>query len=433
MTRASEHSPVLIRNSRLFDGERVPSGLYDVLIEQGRVASIGKGLSLVAGGSELDRDGAWLMPGLIDTHIHSTIPSELPVYLRNGVTTIRYAGNPPGSVEALRREVEAHHLSAPRIHTCGPMLDAAPLSYPSYSVQVDTPGEMREVAQQLAVAGVDALIVVQHITVPLLEAAVTVAREHEIPVVGQIWAMNATEASRAGINQLDNTSRILESPVLARRGGRDQATVADRIALMRQAWLDVDWTQTEAHIAAMVDAQVIYCPTLVRVQWVAGLEPGTLESLQADRDADAFDADAHAQWREKVSVGQTTEDTKVVREEWRRASENMLEWIARFHTAGGMLAAGSDTQFGGIMLHHELRNLQAAGLSNLDVLRAATSISGRALGLRTPTGRLTVGALADLILLPSDPTLDLGALRDPSLVIVGGCVVLEREVEAQER
>ena len=417
---------IVLGNARVFDGERANADeLLDVAVEGDRIAAVDAGLAQGEVAERIDLAGAWLMPGLIDAHLHSTFAAELDVYLRNGVTSIRYAGNPPGTIEQLRETVARDGLRTPRILTCGPMLDSSPLSYPGYSVRVDTVEEVESAAAALVEAGVDGFIVVQHVGPDLLAALVRIARPLELPVVGQIWRMDASEAAAAGISQLDNTSRIVASPVLA--SNATPADVASRIAVLRRAWMDVDWEQTARLIADMVAMDVSYCPTFVRLQWVAGLGPGTLTSLQADRDASAFDAEAHETWAVKVAVGQqAAEDEQQLRDEWAHAYEAMLEWVRRFREAGGQLVVGTDTQFGGIMIHHELANLRDAGLSSLEVLQAATRNSGRALGERTRTGRVKAGWLADLVVIEGDPRADLATLRDPSLVMVGGQVVVNR-------
>lgn len=418
---------IVLSNARVFDGERVVADrLVDVAIEGDRIVAIDSGLAHQDGVDRIELAGSWLMPGLIDAHLHSTLVPELDVYLRNGVTSIRFAGNPPGTVEHLRGTISSERLRAPRILSCGPMIDSSPLSYPEYSVRVDTAEEMERAAQSLLEQGVDGFIVVQHVSQPLLAALANFARPHRLPVIGQVWRMDASEAAVAGISQLDNTSRIIASPMLESAGDRPP-DVASRIALLRKAWLHVDWALTSRLIDDMVTRGVAYCPTFVRMQWVAEMDPCTLAGLEADRDASVFDRSAHEAWAAKVAVGQQEGRNEVeTRDEWGRAYEAMLEWVRRFVAAGGRLVVGTDTQFGGIMLHHELANLRDAGLSSLDVLRVATQSSGLALGERMQTGQLKPGWLADLIVIDGDPREDLSTLRDPSLVMVGGEVVVDR-------
>lgn len=55
-----------------------------------------------------------------------------------------------------------------------------------------------------------------------------------------------------------------------------------------------------------------------------------------------------------------------------RSNDLRLEWMRRFRESGGRLVSGTDMQFGGIMLHRKLCNLQEVGLSPLEVIAAAT-------------------------------------------------------------
>jgi imidazolonepropionase-like amidohydrolase len=97
--------------------------------------------------------------------------------------------------------------------------------------------------------------------------------------------------------------------------------------------------------------------------------------------------------------------------------------MQRFHQMGGTLVVGADMQFGGIMVHRELRNLEAVGLSPLEVISAATRLSARELGMGDSLGTIEPGKLADLLVLNRDPRRDLGALRDIVHVIKGGQIV----------
>ena len=48
---------------------------------------------------------------------------------------------------------------------------------------------------------------------------------------------------------------------------------------------------------------------------------------------------------------------------------------------GGQLLAGTDMQFGGIMLHRELADLQALGCRLSEVITTATGVCAKAFGL----------------------------------------------------
>jgi len=66
---------VLIRGGRLLDPGQDRDGLFDCLIENGRIAAVGA--QLVAEGAELvDAAGLWLAPGLVDLHAHLRAPGQ---------------------------------------------------------------------------------------------------------------------------------------------------------------------------------------------------------------------------------------------------------------------------------------------------------------------------------------------------------------------
>jgi imidazolonepropionase-like amidohydrolase len=100
-----------------------------------------------------------------------------------------------------------------------------------------------------------------------------------------------------------------------------------------------------------------------------------------------------------------------------------LENARAFTAAGGRLLFGTDYPVRrsippGIDVD-ELRLLEAAGLTRLQTLAAATSQAGKALG-EAPLGSLVRGAPADLFAVRGNPLNDLNALRRPLLAIAGG-------------
>jgi len=170
---------------------------------------------------------------------------------------------------------------------------------------------------------------------------------------------------------------------------------------------------------AMVDRGVSYCPTLVVHQNQAGIG---LHELESDRDYQMYGEMERREWAAFLDYVQgtwTAEDRRTMA----LAGEKRIEWMRRFHQMGGTLVVGADMQFGGIMVHRELRNLEAAGLSPFEVISAATRLSARELGMGDSLGTIEPGKLADLLVLNRDPLRDLGALRDIVHVIKVGQIV----------
>lgn len=104
--------------------------------------------------------------------------------------------------------------------------------------------------------------------------------------------------------------------------------------------------------------------------------------------------------------------------------ENRRRFVRALRDAGARITAGSDAGYlvsAGSSLHEELRELREAGLTNYEVLRAATAEAASLLEI--DAGRIEVGRRADLVLVGSNPLDDIGVLRKPQIVIVNGEVV----------
>jgi hypothetical protein len=369
----------------------------------------------------IDARGKFLMPGLIDTHVHAASDAELAVFVRKGVTSVRFAGNAQSTVDDVRRRAGQAAL-APRIFSCGPMIDTPPASYPQLAVTISTPRQAAAVARDVLAAGADSLLVVQGVTAELAVEVVAVATDAGVPVFGQTWQLDAIQASEAGLAQLDNTSRILASSVLSTSELLAASSNAERIAFWRRAWATVDWIQTMDMQQAMLSSGVAYCPSLIRAFWAAGKVPATAEIVDADEYAEQYSETERTAWTQKLSDYRTS-ITAADRREWDRALDNICEWIARFSAAGGRVVTGSDSNLGGISFHLELLLLRQLGLSDEALVRAATSSAAHALGTKADVGVLEAGRHGDCLVLADDPRADIRATQRPELVVIAGRVV----------
>jgi imidazolonepropionase-like amidohydrolase len=99
----------------------------------------------------------------------------------------------------------------------------------------------------------------------------------------------------------------------------------------------------------------------------------------------------------------------------------MMDFVHRFHAAGGVVLAGTDcVPRCGYGLHEELRLLVAAGLTPAAALRAATLDPARALGWSAKVGRVAPGLAADLVLLAGDPLADIRNVARIQAVVTNG-------------
>jgi len=424
---------LLIEQAVVVDGaETASSSHQSILIVGGKVEHVGDTTERTRAwsGPRIDAGGRWVVPGIIDLHIHTTDPSDMLCYIANGVTAVRFAGVDSPSVGRLRRRVEEQSLTAPTLLSAGPMLDTDPPSWPQWAAVVSDSADARaKAADLLDREGLDALFGVHGLTAELLEPIVEVARSRGVPVAGQLWRVDAREAAELGIRQLDNTSRVLATRTISVAEMVRPRPVSDRLTVLAKAWLDIDWPRTEDLMAAMIDHGVAYCPTLM--VWKYLVEPGG-GSIDADPDFDGFFTnDVRAGFA--ALTGKMTESWRPEdRENWAAAFEIRKEWVSRFRSLGGTVVLGTDMQFGGIAAHEELRILVDCGLTPTEALMSATA-DAAAVAAKPELGRVAVGSTADLLLVDADPRLDIRDLRRIEVVIQGGVPVAPSQLRAAHR
>ena len=134
----------------------------------------------------------------------------------------------------------------------------------------------------------------------------------------------------------------------------------------------------------------------------------------------------------KTSAAQTMKvavvDVKPEQDEIYKASaQRLLEAVKLLHDSGIRLFPGTD-DFAGMMLHSELETWQRAGIAPAEILKIATLDCAKYFSLDQQLGTIERGKRADLLLVPGDPTRDVGLLRQVRLVMKDGVVIFPDEV-----
>ena len=141
-------SSIVIRGGTVVDGTGAPGIAADVLVKQGRIAEIGKGLS---GDRELDAEGAVVAPGFIDIHTHYDAqvfwdPALTPSCF-HGVTTV-VAGNCGFSIAPTRAaDRETIALTLEKVEDMNPasLMEGIPWdfeTFPEYLASVERRGTL---------------------------------------------------------------------------------------------------------------------------------------------------------------------------------------------------------------------------------------------------------------------------------------------------
>jgi imidazolonepropionase-like amidohydrolase len=372
----------------------------------------------------LNARGGYLIPGLWDMHVHLAFGDwfprageiSLPLFVANGVTSVRDMGSDLETVQSWRNEIEGGRRLGPRIRTSGPMLDGPKPRFPS-SIPVATPDDGRRAVARLKQAGSDFIKLQSLIPRDAVFAIAEEARKQEIPFEGHVPdSVRASEMSDAGMHSFEHLIGIFEgsSP------WEDDFLKGDKAETKFLA--SYEERRAAALAALLAKNQTWQCPTLV---WERG---GNLIDV-ADFSKDIRAKYVPAYWKEKT----WRKFTEQVKEEFngddletrKKFIEKELEVVRLLHKAGVPFLAGTDTPpgvyiFPGFSLHEELQRFVAAGFTPFEALQTATLNPGRFFQMEDQLGTIEPGKIADLVFLDANPLEDIRNTQKVTAVIVNG-------------
>lgn len=176
-----------------------------VVVENGKIVALGSTLAVKIphGARRINGKGRYLMPGLVDMHVHFIRPSvpgqfqasasnnfELEnqalalLYIANGVTTVRNMWGHP-AIDAFAKEISSGRTLGPTIYSTGPITDGSPATWMGSRI-VDTVEQAREAVRSDKEAGYVAIKVYDGLSKTAYETIVNEAREQHLAVVGHV-------------------------------------------------------------------------------------------------------------------------------------------------------------------------------------------------------------------------------------------------------
>lgn len=414
-----------IRNVHVVDTERgLVTRDQTVLIADGKIRHVGaaRSVPIPPGAKILDGAGGFLIPGLIDTHVHLWwgVKNDEPLYtkwlsalLQNGITTVRHAGRTGGDAIAIRAREDAARgtLRIPRLVVSG-MINRRAL--PMHGAPTAA-----ALAERLVELGVDGLKVRDGLTLADVRGVVRIGRGAGIPVYGHPndaprpdYSIAAVESGLQGLTHVPN---LIANPLPAPADAEDwQAQDLWR----RSVWATMPQHEQDRLIQAMVSRGVWFEPTLIMDHVVAYDEEhvGAAKRLGLAREA--------SEWRQGLPTYRGAE-----LELYRRAYHGMEDFVRKFAEAGGIVLAGTDCTPMCGLVQDELALLVRAGLTPQRALRAATIDAARALR-RPDVGEVKVGSRADLVLLRGNPLDDIRQSESIAAVLLDGSLIREDQEPA---
>ena len=410
----SGQASLLFENVTLIDGTgrpAVPNAW--VLVEGERITRVAlREIEAPRGSERIDGSGKFLIPGLMDMHIHLSGgrgrggPDEgagiraLHGFLYSGFTSVFDAGNNPDYIFGLRTAERAGRIVAPRIFATGGVV-TAPGGHgggAGATLVDEWPGDMPLLDAHIArEPDLVKLTFDEHgwgtrPLIPLLDPGLMAEigryfNEHGIRTTVHIsHEFRARQAIEAGINTLAHP--IIQGPV---SDGFVSLMAATKVPMVSTLTIGEGYSRLVEH-PEFLDRPI----------YQAVYEPEVLEQLRTTV-RDAYAARTWTTWM-KVMTPVAQENLRLIVE------------------AGGVIVLGSD-QSTGPASHRELELMVEGGIPALEAIRICTLNAAIFMGRERELGSIEEGKLADLVLLSADPLEDISHTQDIDLVIKGGKIV----------
>lgn len=389
----------------------------------------------------VDGSHKFLIPGLVDSHLHLTGAGEpsgsreffLPLLLVNGITTVRDMGGYIESLRPLREEIHSGKRLGPEIFYAGRYLDGDPPSFQP-SLVVTNAKQATDDVQELVAQGVDFIKVQSALSRTAYFAIADAAKQQHISFVGHVPdRVTAPEASDAGQKSIEHLTGVVractwDEPNLMEeqfRGAPKNQTA--EASFERQLYWDkrVYSTYSKKNCDALITKfranQTWQTPTLVLLRHDAYPTPQS--------DAEIADVLRYvpksfvAKWQE-VRRKQDRFASKSIYQ-FRDMLYDRSSFLVRKMQAGGVgILAGTDSAapelVPGFSLHEELVLLTQAGLSPMQALQAATKNPADFMGITQKQGTVEVGKNADLLLLDANPLDDIRNTEKIRALVIRG-------------
>ena len=391
-----------------------------VIVENGKLKSIGKKGEFFAPKNSLQVDmaGRTVMPVLVNVHGHpglnngasfgpenysrESVISDLNRYGYYGVGTIVALGSDAGDTAIqIRNEQKDGKLGGARLMTAGRGITAKG-GFPTnllkdLPIQVGTEAEARKAVDDNAALGVDLIKIwvddaggsMPKLKHELAAAAIDQAHKKNLKAVAHVFYLaDAKDLVKAGIDGIVHSIRD---------------TVVD-----------------DGFVAEMKAKNVFYAPTLTAHE---------SKFIYADKPQWLFDQTLREVYPAQLS-GYLLDDTVVnnikrdpntakAKEQYAIAQKN----LKKLADGGVTIVLGTDSgtarTLPGFFEQRELLLMGEAGMEAMDIIKAATTNSADALGLKDQ-GALVVGKNADLIVLSANPLEKIANSKEIFTIYKGG-------------
>jgi hypothetical protein len=371
-----------------------------LVIQQGVITAINMASSSVKLGTRIiDADGAYVTPGLFDMHVHIHDRKYLMLNLAYGVTSVR---NLRGQKMHLRwkQELQNAQWLGSNLYTSSPVLAGHDTHL--LNQKVLSPEHGKEEVRKAKANGYDFIKVYGYLAPDIFEAIIEEAHRIDIAIVkhGPHPANGSDWSYLQGVQSLEHVEDVFQG-ILNYQFDED---ALQNIALKFKA-LNVSIVPTLAtfnHLTRLSNEKNMF---------INGLDTDYLNPLY-------FDIERH------FSVARWLQDDEHQSAYHLKKQQFLFDIVRVLNKQKVKLLVGSDAgtmyTVAGIATHNEMKLLKLSGLSDYEVLKAATINAAETLTVDHKFGSVDVGKIADLVIVKHNPLDDITVLNSPYAVVKNG-------------
>ncbi len=357
---------------------------------------------------KIDATGKYLMPGLADMHTHIWYKEDILPYVANGITTVLHMGG-PSAILQFRMEAANKQIISPTIFASG-FVDGPG----SRGWLATTPAEAEQAVEEIKTAGWDFVKAYNSIPLDAYTALMNKAREKKISVIGHgVRAPGIKGVLTGGQVMIAHAEEYLYAYF---DNQTDETLIASAVADTKNA-------------GAYVTPNLVTYETIAK-QWG---KPAALQQMLAKPEMKYVSPKwKNANWQQ---FDFTTRPGNI------DAQYNFLKlFTKKLSDAGVPLLLGTDSPFmigevNGFAIHDDLRNMIACGLTPYQALMAGTKTAGefinKYVAASKPFGLIKEGYKADLLLLHSNPLLNIENLKQRVGVMINGRWLNETKLQEE--
>ncbi|MBK7689724.1 MAG: amidohydrolase family protein [Bacteroidetes bacterium] len=406
--------PVVIKNVNIItlDSTNTIINNATVVIVGNRIDAINSEIPQKA--TVIDGKGKWLIPGLIDMHVH--IPTDggpfgpkmptqgatmffdlqdyMTLYNANGVTTIFDLGSKPEHF-GQRNEIGKGNVIGPRMALAA-VIDGGE----GQGRRANTTEDGRQAVRSAKAEGYEFIKVYSDLNIETYNAIIDEANKQGLKTIGHIPDAFQGKLKDVFVPHFGMIAHAEELTKHAIHFNEAEAKEMAEMLKKNDTWL---------------------CPTLITIEWILK-QVKSLDATKALPTLKYIHPLTQSKWLTANKYNQWSDSATIIKFENYVKFNNYL--VKACKEIGVPIVAGTDAGTSsvvpGFTMHDELELYVAAGLTPQEALASATRLSANWLGIESIVGSIEINKLADLVLLEANPLDNINNTRKIAGVFING-------------